>query len=108
MIDLTAEEPISLNQAARLLPPGRGGRPVSFNCILRWVLDGARAPHGGIVRLEACRMGARWLTSRQALQRFAERLTPLPGEDREKPPRTSKQRRSASEHAESKLQEMGL
>ncbi len=44
--------------------------------VLRWILHSARNPAGEIVRLEAVRLGSRWMTSREALQRFAEQLTP--------------------------------
>lgn len=57
------------------LPPGRRGRHVSLSCALRWTLNGVRLPSGEIVRLEAIRLGGRWLTSIEALQRFAERQT---------------------------------
>jgi hypothetical protein len=76
VIDLSTESILSLRDAARLLPPARLGRPVSFQCLLRWVLDGSRAPDGTLVRLEALRVGGRYVTSREALQRFAEALTP--------------------------------
>ena len=39
MIDLSGESLISLGQAARSLPPGRRGRPVTLSCLLRWVLS---------------------------------------------------------------------
>jgi hypothetical protein len=76
VIDLSTESTLSLSQAARLVPPGRGGARASLSCILRWVLKGAKSPTGELVRLDAVRLGGRWITSREALQRFAERLTP--------------------------------
>jgi hypothetical protein len=78
MIDLSSESLLSLADAAKLVPPARLGRPVSFQCVLRWVLEGSRAPDGRAVKLEALRVGGRWVTSREALQRFAEALTPQP------------------------------
>src|SRR5262245_53116497 len=80
-IDLTAEAAITLSQAARALPPGRGGRPVHPSTILRWVLHGVRGPDGSRVRLGAVRLGGRWLTSREALGRFAAEQTGAPGRD---------------------------
>ena len=76
MIDLANETTLSLTQAARLLPAGRGGRPMTLSGILRWILKGARSPGGQVVRLDAVRLGGRWVTSKQAIQRFAEALTP--------------------------------
>src|SRR5262245_24463868 len=75
-IDIITEEILSLTQAAKTLPPGRAGRPVSMSCMLRWVLEGVRLPSGERVRLEAIRLGGRWLTSKEALQRFADAQTP--------------------------------
>lgn len=54
MIDLANEKTISLS-AARMLPPGRRSRSVTLSCLLRWVLDGMKAPTGEKVRLEALR-----------------------------------------------------
>jgi hypothetical protein len=49
---------------------------MTLSGVLRWVLKGARSPSGQQIRLEAIRLGGRWVTSRQAIQRFAEALTP--------------------------------
>jgi hypothetical protein len=76
MLDLTAEQPISLEAAARLIPPARNGKRCHLSTLLRWITDGAKAPGGARVRLEAVRLGGRWVTSRGAIQRFAEKLTP--------------------------------
>jgi hypothetical protein len=70
MIDLLRENSISLTEAAGLVPPGRRGRPTHLSTLLRWIKPGVRG-----VRLEAVRLGGRWVTSREALQRFADRLT---------------------------------
>jgi hypothetical protein len=75
MIDLANESLIGLAQAAATLPPGRRGKRVHLSTILRWVLKGVKTPTG-LVQLEAIRLGGRWLTSREAMQRFAERQTP--------------------------------
>lgn len=82
MIDITAEETLSLAAAARLLPPGRRGRCCHLSTLVRWIKKGAKAPDGRRVVLEAARVGSRWLTSREALLRFAAALTPEgPGAD---------------------------
>jgi hypothetical protein len=70
MIDIRNETLLTLSQAARLQPPGRGGRPTHISTVYRWISRGI----GGI-RLDAIRLGGRLLTSREALQRFAEQLT---------------------------------
>jgi hypothetical protein len=108
MIDLTTETPLSLAQAARLLPPGRRNRPVTFACILRWILSGCRAHDGQLVRLEAIRLGGRWVTSREAIQRFAEALTPQIPSVLSTPARTSSQRQRAAEQAGRELEQLGI
>jgi hypothetical protein len=100
---LISEELLSLAQAARRLPPGRGGRPVSLGCVLRWVLNGAPGPDGRRVRLEAVRMGGRWLTSVEALGRFAHHLTPHLGDLPAPTPRTPTQRERAMARAQERL-----
>lgn len=99
---------LSLSQAARRLPPGRHGRPVTLSCLLRWVLDGVPGPEGHRVRLEAVRLGGRWLTSVEALARFAERLTPRLGDEAALPPRSPTQRQRANERADKRLKEIGI
>jgi hypothetical protein len=108
VIDLSTESVLSLKEAAKLLPPGRLGRPTSFACLWRWVLSGARAPDGGTVKLEALRLGGRWVTSRQALQRFAERLTPRVDDDPAPLPRSPARRQREDERAARKLDEIGI
>src|SRR5207253_5918892 len=76
MLDLTHEQPIPLAIAAALVPPARNGKRTHFQTLYRWVIHGATGPSGTRIRLEAIRLGGRWMTSREALQRFAERLTP--------------------------------
>ncbi len=109
MLDLTAEQPISLEAAARLVPPARGGKRCHISTLLRWIVDGSRAPDGSRVRLEAVRLGGKWVTSAAALQRFAERLTPRPADGpAPPPPRTPGQRRRAAERAGAELQKLGI
>jgi hypothetical protein len=76
--------------------------------VLRWVLDGARGPSGERVRLEAARLGGRWLTSLEALRRFSERLTPSVGGDDPAAPRSPARRRRASEQAAKELGKAGI
>jgi hypothetical protein len=108
MIDLTVESVLSLEQAADILPPGRGGARPTLSCILRWILKGAKSPSGERVRLEGIRVGGRWITSREALQRFAERLTPQLDGSQTPTPRSSSRRQQASERAARELEKMGI
>ena len=52
------------------LPTGHKGRRTHPSTCLRWVLRGVRG-----VRLEAVRLGGRWVTSLEALSRFGDRVT---------------------------------
>lgn len=108
MFDLTCETPIPLAQAAKFIPPARQGRKTHLSTLLRWITHGARNPAGEIVRLEAIRLGNRWMTSRAALQRFAERLTPAVDTPAPPAPRTPKARERASERAARELEKIGI
>jgi hypothetical protein len=80
---------------------------VSFQCVLRWVLSGSKTPDGSLIKLEAVRLGGHWLTSREALQRFAESLT-LKCESTSTPVRTPRQRQRAVERAKKQLEQLGV
>lgn len=108
MIDLTTETPIALTEVPGLLPPGRQGRPVHISAIHRWVMDGSVAPDGQRVRLEAVRVGGRWITSKEALQRFAEALTPRLDNSPAPSMRTTAQRTRASAKAATALEAAGV
>jgi len=66
---LLDESPLTLAEAAKALPPLRGGKRVHLATLYRWVSRGVAG-----VRLESLRLGRTVVTSREALQRFAERL----------------------------------
>jgi hypothetical protein len=107
--EIEAGEGQRLAVAARLVPSARQDKPVSMSCLLRWVLDGARGPGGKRIRLEACRISGKWITTRGALRRFIEAQTPelADGEPAAKP-RTPRQRRKAAERAEKELEQLGI
>jgi hypothetical protein len=105
---LLAEKLITLYEAARRLPPGRNGGPVSLPCLLRWVTRGARGPAHERIRLEAIRVGGRWLTTEEALVRFAERLTPRLDGTPVPAPRTPTRRQRASQRAVDRLEQAGI
>lgn len=107
MIDLTTERPLSISQAADLMPPGRNGARVSVGCIHRWILRGAKSPTGEMVQLEACRLGSRWITSTEAIQRFMDRLTPQLGATTP-PSRSPGTRRRAVDAAARRLERIGI
>jgi hypothetical protein len=111
MIDLSAEHTLSLTAAAAIVPPARGGRKTHLSTLLRWIQRGAKSPCGQTVHLEAVRLGGRWITSREALSRFTDRLTPptdcRAGHDNPMP-KTPGQRRLRAERAGEELQSMGI
>lgn len=108
MFDVTVERLISLAEACRLIPAARQGKKTHLSTFLRWILEGARSQSGETVCLEAVRIGGRWMTSREALQRFAERLTLPATVAPPVPPRTPNQRQRASERAAQELEKIGI
>jgi hypothetical protein len=76
------------------------------SCIVRWIKQGVRGPNGR-VHLEAIRIGGRFLTSVEALERFAAAQTPDLA-DRPQLPRTPTARRRASERAAEQLSRIGM
>src|SRR5688572_6295524 len=73
---LLAERLIPLHDVPAIVPPARSGRPLHRSAIWRWVTKGLPGPVGQRVRLEAVRVGRRWVTSHEALARFFAGLTP--------------------------------
>jgi hypothetical protein len=96
-----------MSQAARRFPPHRRDRPVNPSTIWRWVVDGVRLPGGGKLRLEAARVGGRWLTSEQALARFIDAQTVVQFAPAERPA-TPRQRQHAAERAGETLEALGM
>ena len=101
---------LSLSAAGRLFPAHRGEGTVDPSTVFRWVTRGTRAADGRPVRLEAVRVGGRWLTSRGAVARFVTTLTTAadPNPRTTAPvPRTPTARHQASEKAAATLKRMG-
>jgi hypothetical protein len=109
LAEIQAGEGLSPAAAGRLFPGHRGGKSVDPSTPFRWITKGAKASDGLLVKLEAVRVGGRWLTSRSAVARFVAALTPSTGP----PPastssdRTPSARRRASEHADAALKKLG-
>jgi len=104
MIDLSSENLLSMAEAARLMPRRRRGRPCSIATLYRW-----SNPPGvkGIV-LETADLGGGRITSREALQRFADALTSLRVGQVPAPAPLPKHRRAAIAAAEKRLREAGI
>src|SRR5262249_39567935 len=90
---------LSLSQAARRFPPYRASKPVAPSTIFRWIAEGVRLRDGRRLRLEAVRLGGRWLTSELAIQRFISRQPPTFSADSPPTPPTPPQRERAAEYA---------
>ncbi|HLN27616.1 MAG TPA: DUF1580 domain-containing protein [Gemmataceae bacterium] len=103
MIDINTETLLPLAKAAKRIPPARDGKRCHASTILRWILKGSAG-----VKLEAIRLGGRWLTSVEALQRFAEQLTPNVNADPPPRPRSAKARERRSQRAAQKLERAGI
>src|SRR4051812_41656985 len=106
MIDSQSENVITLGQAADELPRRRRGRKTHVSTLYRWATVGCR----GIV-LESIQIGATRCTSREALQRFFERLSQPVQAGADSGPvvrvRTLAQRQRAAAEAGRKLAQMG-
>ena len=83
MADILSEHCLGISAAARYLAeidPAGAHNPAK---VWRWMSAGVANPDGQRVTLERARLGRRWLTSREALSRFAARLatsaSPTPG-----------------------------
>jgi hypothetical protein len=81
---------------------------VHFTSCFRWILRGLPSPTGERVKLEATRAGRKWLTSRPAVQRFFERITPGRETISIPAPRSPTRRQRASERAAKSLEKLGI
>ncbi len=96
MIDLASESLIGIKEAAKLIP----GHP-DLSTIYRWFQTGVR---GGI-KLETALVGGRRFTSREAVQRFVDRLSGERGDAVKV--RTPRQRERAATKANDELAKAG-
>lgn len=107
-IDVFNESVITFSEASKLLPRRRRGCKVHPSCIYRWYQAGLRSASGMIVRLEIVQIGGTKCTSKEALQRFFDRLQDrqLPEVSPEIP--TMRTRSKQMRETERKLRMMGL
>jgi hypothetical protein len=108
MFDLMAENLVPIAAAVPLIPPSRNAEQTSFSTVWRWITQGVRSPSGDTVRLEALRLGGRWVTSREAIQRFAEALTPRLDGTPAPSPRSPTRRERATARAQERLATAGI
>jgi hypothetical protein len=75
MIDTSTEAVILLGQVPAEIPSRHPGKRINVSTVWRWAMQGCRG-----VLLESIVIGGGRFTSREAIQRFAERLsTARPG-----------------------------
>lgn len=101
MNPVLAETLLSLTDLAKRCPRGRGAGPT--HCahratVLRWVVRGVRVGSAR-VKLEACRVGGRWVTSEQAYERFVTACGAAAGAEPVARQRTPAQARRAADAA---------
>jgi hypothetical protein len=109
LTEIQSGEGLSLSASGRMFPGHRGGKSVDPSTVFRWVTKGTRTPGGHLVKLEAVRVGVRWLTSRGAIARFVAALTAAadPTPTTSAPTRTPTARQRATEKAVAALKKMG-
>ena len=107
-MSILEENVISLHEAAAVFPGRQPGKKLAFSTVWRWALKGIRAATGETVRLEAARLGARWVTSKEAIHRFSAALTPSIGGAEPLPTRTPTARQRAADRAAERLEAAGI
>lgn len=112
MIDISSETLLPIGQVPSLIPSSRAGKKTHISTVWRWVLNGVRG-----IQLESVSIGGSRYTSREAVQRFVERLSESretgPGQVVGGPPPTARARRTEaqrlrdSERAARELEQAG-
>jgi ATP:corrinoid adenosyltransferase len=101
---------ISLSTTSKMFPNHRGKGTADPSTVFRWVTKGTKTMVGKFVKLEAVRVGGRWLTSKEAVVRFVAALTsaatPTASNNPNTNPRNSA-RQKESEEAAKLLEQMG-
>lgn len=106
-MNIFEEDCLSISQLCKILPVGRNGKRPTFSTVWRYVLEGAKLPNGERVKLEAVRFGGKWVSSKQAAQRFVEALSSAAA-DVPSPFRGRPARNRAAEQAAAELSERGI
>lgn len=103
-IDVFSENVISFSEASKVLPKKPGTKGLNVSTLHRWALRGLRSKDGNRVLLETIKVGGTTCTSKEALQRFFERLS---GDETvvTPPTITSRSRLRAIEAAEREMEE---
>ena len=99
---------LSLAQAARRFPPFRNNKPIAPSTVFRWISSGVRLPGGTRIRLEAVRLGGRYLVSEESIVRFIQAQTPNFDAAPTTLPRTLSQCEKDAECAAKELENLGI
>ncbi|VTR97815.1 : DUF1580 [Gemmata massiliana] len=104
---MNGERLFSFTTIAAQIPGYRANSHVNSSTVFRWVTKGVKTPDGGLVRLEAVRLGTAWKTSLEAVARFSAKLTeavlPLEAPQPVAPTPTPNQRNRAAAAAHEEL-----
>jgi hypothetical protein len=100
VIDLANEEILRIEEVAHLCR-------THFSTVFRSIMKGVPSQSGERVRLEAVRIGGKWVSTHAAIQRFAEATTPKFNEATPAP-RSTTARQRAAERAGVALTEAGI
>ncbi len=103
MIDLDRETIIRPADVARLIPSSKAGSKIDVSTVVGWIMRGSRG-----IKLERLRTPAGWVTSKEAVARFVERLTEAHGSNEHAGSMTPTARRKAAEKADRELEAMGV
>ena len=109
LMEIQAGDGQSPAAAGRSIPGYRSNPTTNSATVFRWITKGTRVANGRLIKLEAVRVGARWLTSRGAVARFVSALTAAANPDATptSPVRTPAARRKASSNATAELKRRG-
>ena len=103
---IDGDEPtIGVAEVARRFPSARGSGRVHPQTVVRWIQRGVKSASGRRVRLEAVRVGYRWMTSEAAVKRFLGAATE--SQAAALPLRSPGQRQRVSEAAAQELEQFG-
>jgi hypothetical protein len=78
LAEIRAGDGLSISRAGHQFPAARGDGPgVDHSTTFRWATLGVKLPDGSRLKLEAVRVGGRWLTSNAAIARFVKAQTDI-------------------------------
>jgi len=106
-MDIFTGSTLTIHQACQVLPRGRNNSRPHFATVLSWIKRGRKAPDGTLVKLKALYISSKWVTTREDLVRFFERLTPS-AEQTPLPISSPSARNKAAEQAAKEVDEKGI